>query len=107
VPPSVPSLERVLAAEDRQQRLVQPDRLGEQLKRPLAQPAGPEGHPGKPTAEPAAVAVINGLLAQGDAGLLPEPVAKQGGRVAGHRQHRGGGQLDGVVGAGKGGRVDP
>jgi hypothetical protein len=105
--PRLHSLKWILVAQHRQQRLVQPHGLGEQRQRPLPQPAGPERHAGKPAAEPAAVTVVDGLLAQGDAGLFPQPVAKEGGRVAGHGQRRGGGQLDGVVGAGEGGRVDP
>jgi hypothetical protein len=61
--PFVAAVKRILVAEDRQQRLVQPHCLGEQRQRPLAQPAGPERHAGKPAARPAALAIIDGLLA--------------------------------------------
>ena len=65
---------------------------------PVAPPAGPEGDPADPAAGPAGgVAVVHRLLEQRHPGLLPEPVAEEGGGVAGDGQHRAGGQLGGVV----------
>jgi hypothetical protein len=52
------------------------------------------------------VAGVDRLLEQHDAGLVPEPVAKEGRRVAGRGEHRRRGQLHRVVGAAEGGRVD-
>jgi hypothetical protein len=65
----------------RQQRRVQPCALSEQFQRPIPQPAGAKRHPGGPAAWPAAVAVVDGLLAQRDPGLLPQPVANEGGEL--------------------------
>ena len=94
-------------ADEGQQRLVQPDALGEQLERSIAQPAGAEGGARRPAPRPAAIAVFDRLLEQGDPGLLPEPVAEERGRVAGHREGRGGRQLGRVVHAGEIVRGDP
>ncbi len=54
-----------------------------------------------------ALAIVNRLLEQSDPCLVPEPVAQECGRVAGHGQHRCRGQLDRVVGAREVGRIDP
>ena len=105
--PLVPAGKRVVVAKDRQQRLVQPHALGEQPQRPAPQPPGAKRHAGKPATQATAVAVVDRLLAQGDPGLLPQPMAKQGRRVAGHRQHRRGGRLGRVVAARESVRVDP
>ena len=63
----------------RQQRLVQPDALGEQLQRPAAQPARSQGGAGHPPARPIIAAVVDRLLEHRDPGLLPQPVAQEGG----------------------------
>ena len=75
-------------AEHRQQRLMQPDAFGEQLQRPATEPARPQRGAGQPTTWPVAWAIVHRLLEQGDPCLLPEPVAKKRGRVAGHSQNR-------------------
>ena len=87
---------------------MQPDALLQQLQRPAPGPAGPEGDPGQPPAGPAGgVAVVDRLLEQRHPGLLPEPVAEEGGGVAGHGQDRADGQLGGVEVVGEPVRVDP
>ena len=94
-------------ADEGQQRLVQPDALGEQLERSVAQPAGAQRGARWPAPRPAAIAVLDRLLEQGDPGLLPEPVAEERGRVAGHREDRRRRQLHRVVHAGELARGDP
>jgi hypothetical protein len=70
---------------------VQAHGLLEQLAGVAARPPGAERHPGHEPVAAALVAVVGGLLEQGHPGLLPQPAAEEGGRVAGHRQHRRGG----------------
>ena len=84
-----------------QQRLVQPDTLGELLERAAAQPAGAERRAGRAAPRAGAVAVLDRLLEQRDPGLLPEPAAQEGRRVTGRGQRRGGGQLGRVVDPGE------
>ena len=94
-------------ADEGQQRLVQPDALGEQLERSVAQPAGAERGARRPPPRAAAIAVLDRLLEHGDPGLLPEPVAEERGRVAGHREGRRRGQLHCVIHPGEVARGDP
>ena len=95
----------VRRGDDRQHRLMQADAFGEQFRRAAAQPAGAERGPCQLPArrDPA---VLDRLLEQGHPRLLPEPVAEEARRVAGHGQRGGGGQLDRVVGAPEGGGLD-
>ena len=94
-------------ADEGQQRLVPPDALGEQLERAAAQPARAERRARWAAPQAAAVAVLDRLLEQRDPGLLPEPAAEEGRRVAGRGQGRGGGQLGRVVDPGEVRRGDP
>ena len=103
--PGVPSGVRV--ADEGQQRLVQPDALGEQLERAAPQPARAERRAGRTAPQAAVVAVLHRLLEQRDPGLLPQAAAEKRGRVAGCRERRPGRQLGRVVDPGEVPRSDP
>jgi hypothetical protein len=104
----VEPVQRVLGAKHGQDRLVQPHALLQQLQRAGPGPPGPEGDPGHPPAGPAdSVAVVDRLLEQRHPGLLPQPVAEEGGGVASDGQDRAGGQLGGVEMGGEREGFDP
>jgi hypothetical protein len=107
-PVAVQPLQGSFVAEHGQDRLMQPHALLKQLQGAGPGPAGPERDPRHPPAGPAhGVAVVDRLLEQRHPRLLPEPMAEEGGGVAGHGQGRSGGELGGVEVVGEAVGIDP
>ena len=99
---------RRLGRTDRQQRRIDTRNLPEQLLRSPAHPPLAKIYPGRLVpAEAVHVAGVYGLLEQGNAGLVPQPVPEQGRGISADGQRQGGHQLEGIEGVGVGAGVDP
>src|SRR5438132_11093488 len=73
-------------AENRQNRLVQADGLGEQLACTAPQPTRSQRCPGRAAAGLVVRAIVHRLLVQGYPGFLPDPVTEECGRITGARE---------------------
>ena len=87
---------------------MQLDALLEQLERAALQPTETEAHARHAAPRPVVGrTIVDGLLEQRDARLLPQPMAEERRRVDRHGERRCGGELHGVVHRGELGRVHP
>jgi hypothetical protein len=78
---------------------VEGDRLLQQLEEAAPHPAVAEGHPRRPPDLLASLVAVDGLVEEGDPGLVPEQLAEEGGRVGAGGQRGAGRELGGVEGA--------